>query len=52
MAVDGRSETLTEGTSITISKAPFITNILKRPGHNYFASLREKMMWGADKRED
>lgn len=52
MAVDGRSETLTEGTSITISKAPFITNILKRPGHNYFASLREKMMWGADKRKD
>lgn len=52
LAVDGRSETLTEGTSITIDKAPFITSIVKRPGHNYFASLREKMMWGADKRKD
>ena len=52
LAVDGRSETLTEGTSITIEKAPFVTNIVKRPGHNYFASLREKMMWGADKRKD
>lgn len=50
LAFDGRSCTLTEGTTITISKASYTTNIVKRSGRSYFASLHEKMMWGADLR--
>ena len=50
-AIDGRSVTLTEGTTITISKAPFVTRIVKRNDRRYFSSLREKMMWGADYRK-
>ena len=49
-AIDGRSVTLTEGTTLTISKAPFVTWIVKRNDRRYFSSLREKMMWGADYR--
>lgn len=52
LAVDGRSETITEDTSITIQKAPYVTRIVKRPGRNYFALLHKKMMWGADTREE
>lgn len=51
IAIDGRSEKLTETTSLTIRKAPFTVNIVKRDGCRYFASLREKMMWGVDKRK-
>ena len=50
VAVDGRSYTMHEGSAITIAKAPFVTRILKPNGRRYFSSLREKMMWGADKR--
>jgi NAD+ kinase len=39
-----------EGTTVSIQKAPFSTLIMKPNNRNYFSSLREKMMWGADKR--
>ena len=48
--VDGRSYTMHEGSTVTISKAPFVTRIVKPNGRRYFSSLRDKMMWGADKR--
>ena len=50
VAVDGRSYTMHEGSSVTISRAPFVSRIVKPNGRRYFSSLREKMMWGADKR--
>ena len=50
VAVDGRSYTMHEGSTVTISKAPFVTRIAKPNGRRYFSSLRDKMMWGADKR--
>lgn len=50
-AIDGRSEKLREGTQITIRKAPYEINFVKRTGERYFANLREKMMWGADNRQ-
>lgn len=50
VAVDGRSYTMHEGSTVNISKAPFTTKIVKPNGRRYFSSLRDKMMWGADKR--
>ena len=50
IAVDGRSQKLTESTTLTIRNAPFAIRIVKRNDRRYFASLREKMMWGADVR--
>ena len=50
VAVDGRSYTMHEGSTVTISKAPFVTRIVKPNGRRYFSSHRDKMMWGADKR--
>ena len=51
VAIDGRSEKLREGTTLTIRKAPHSIRIVKRHNQRYFSTLREKMMWGADQRE-
>lgn len=50
VAVDGRSEKCAEGVAITLRKAPYRVRVVKRVGQNYFMTLREKMMWGADVR--
>lgn len=50
VAIDGRSEKCKEGTKITLRRAPYEIKVVKRSGHRYFNSLREKMMWGADMR--
>jgi len=50
VAVDGRSERCDEGQTLTIRRAPYDIQIVKRRGHKYFSTLREKMMWGADTR--
>ena len=50
IALDGRSENCSEGTHLTLRKAPYKVKVVKRVGQKYFHTLREKMMWGADQR--
>lgn len=50
VAVDGRSRPLTEGATIRLRKAPYAVQLVRRQGQSYFATLRNKMMWGADRR--
>ena len=50
-AVDGRSEKLSEGVTLTIKKAPHKVRIVKAYGQRFFSTLREKLMWGADTRQ-
>lgn len=50
LAIDGRSETLPEGTKVTIRKAPYQIRIVKLLNKHYYSTLREKMMWGKDSR--
>ena len=50
VAVDGRSEKCKEGTRITLRRAPYNIRVVKRSGMQYFSTLREKVMWGADVR--
>ncbi|MCI6119460.1 MAG: NAD kinase [Prevotella sp.] len=50
VALDGRSEKFSEGTTITLQKAPYRIKIVKRQHSTYFSTLREKLMWGADTR--
>ena len=50
VAIDGRSEKCKEGTRLTLRRAPYEVKVVKRSGHRYFNTLREKMMWGADVR--
>lgn len=46
VALDGRSEKLSDTTRLTIRKAPYRVKVIKRAGSKYFHTLREKMMWG------
>jgi NAD+ kinase len=50
VALDGRSEKLPDTTRLTLRKAPYQVQVIKRAGTRYFSTLREKMMWGADQR--
>lgn len=49
-ALDGRSEVLCVGTELNISKAPFTIPIVKRFNQTFYQILREKLMWGVDRR--
>ena len=51
VAIDGRSERMTEETSLVIRKAAHSIKIVKQRNQRYFSTLREKLMWGADQRE-
>lgn len=52
VAIDGRSEKCRDVTSLTLRKAPYSVRIVKRCGARYFDTLRTKMMWGADNRNN
>lgn len=50
-AIDGRSVTMKESVTLTIRRAPYVVKIVKPLQRNFFDTLREKMMWGADTRQ-
>lgn len=49
-ALDARSENIDYNTELIISKAPFHINLVKLPDNNFHSTLRNKLMWGLDKR--
>ncbi len=50
LALDGRSKVLEQTTKLKISKADHKIKIIKQPGHTFFNTLKNKLMWGLDKR--
>ena len=50
ISLDGRSEVFDSNEEITIRKADFVTNVVKRLNHTFFDTIRMKLMWGADNR--
>ena len=52
VAIDGRNESCTEGTRLSIRKAPYQVHVLKRSRGSYFRTLRTKLMWGTDVRSE
>ncbi len=51
LSIDGRSESLHECTTLTVRKAPHTIKVLKRSEGSFCHTLRGKLMWGADSRE-
>ena len=51
VAIDGHSESLPEGTTLRLTKAPYQVKVVKRKDARYFLTLRNKMMWGVDARQ-
>lgn len=50
VAVDGRSVVLDTSVKLTIRKADYKIRVIKREGYTFYDTLREKLMWGEDKR--
>lgn len=50
VSLDGRSVTLPVGSSIKLRKAPFVVKVVQRQKHNFTDTLRNKLLWGVDKR--
>ncbi len=50
VSIDGRSETCEDGTRLTLRRAPYSINVLKRQGTSFFQTLRNKLMLGSDVR--
>lgn len=49
-AFDGRSIKMNDDVTINIHKASYNISIIKQKYSSYYATLREKMMWGLDTR--
>ena len=49
-SLDSRSQAIDFPGELHIRKADFHVRTLKLPGHSFFSTLRNKLMWGADKR--
>jgi NAD+ kinase len=50
VAIDGRSKVLEHKTKLRISKADYSVKIIKQLNHTFFDTLKNKLMWGVDKR--
>ncbi len=51
VSVDGQSRVLDETVSIQVRKAAYTLRVVKRTGHTFYETLRDKLMWGADVRK-
>ncbi|MBR3950408.1 MAG: NAD kinase [Bacteroidaceae bacterium] len=51
LSCDGRSVQLPAGTTITLRKASFTIKVVKGNNHTFSKTLRNKLMWGVDKRD-
>jgi NAD+ kinase len=50
LALDSRSASIPAKTEITINKAPFSIRLARKPEQPFLKTLREKLMWGIDRR--
>ena len=48
VSLDGESQTLNANTILEVTKADHYQPVVKRSGHTFFETLRNKLMWGAD----
>jgi NAD+ kinase len=50
LSLDSTSVVLSNPSEITVRKAERAVNLIKFDGHGFFSTLRNKLMWGVDKR--
>jgi NAD+ kinase len=51
MALDSRSQTTSSQSELIIRKADFRFNLINLDGQHFFETLRNKLLWGLDKRQ-
>jgi NAD+ kinase len=50
LSVDSRSEIFDTNLEILIRRADFTIKTIRTEGHNFYDNLRNKLMWGLDRR--
>lgn len=50
VSVDGKTRNIKKGEEVLIEKAEFSVNVIKFEDNNFLDTIRNKMMWGIDKR--
>jgi len=50
LSMDSRSLSYPASRKILVKKAPFLLNLISGPERGFLSTLREKLMWGIDKR--
>jgi NAD+ kinase len=48
--LDSRSYNVDSEDELTVRKAEFKVKIIQLPDQNFFSTIRQKLMWGVDKR--
>ncbi len=51
-SLDSRSETLDSSIELTVSKNNFFINLVRLPNHAYHSTIRSKLNWGLDQRNN
>ncbi len=50
LSMDFNTAQIENNKKITLKKAPFYINLVNLKKHNFYSTLRNKLMWGVDKR--
>lgn len=50
LSLDGNSVNIKQREEVLIKKADFMINVIKLDGHDFLDTIRNKMMWGIDRR--
>ena len=50
VSIDGEVTLCPTGSALTIARAPYCARIIQRQGNNFANTLRQKLLWGTDKR--
>jgi len=50
ITIDSRSASLPKGSTVKVKRASFDFHMIKLPGQSYAKTLRNKLLWGIDKR--
>ena len=50
VSLDGQSQVCHVKTEIEVQKANYMLKVIKRKGHTFYETLRDKLMWGVDVR--
>lgn len=50
VSLDSRSAPIAASQELEIRKAPFTVKLVRRDGFDFLDTIREKLMWGTDKR--
>lgn len=50
ISLDGNSKSIPQGEEVIVKKAEFMINVIKFQDNNFLDTIRNKMLWGLDKR--